>query len=169
MKLDLATFWRVQRIIFGVCPRSGQFFRLSDCKVFPRSLPSPDWMDEVKASKERVDDLEEQLEQEEESLREPGRVRGRLMAVEIVRALDPVFTPRNLNPDDAKVLFHPVDYIVFNGMKRGITESILLLDRARASSADAALQESISDVIRRGRYEWQTLRVDNQGNVSEED
>ena len=36
------------------------------------------------------------------------------------------------NPDDAKVIFHPVDFVVFNGMKAGSNgdalKSIILLD-----------------------------------------
>lgn len=34
-----------------------------------------------------------------------------------MKQVDKVIHPQKLNPDDAKVIFHPVDYAVFNGMK----------------------------------------------------
>src|SRR5712692_8690767 len=117
MTSDIIQFFTIQRNIFGICPRSSQFFRLSDCKVYLKTKPRKDWMDEIDAEVFRLDMIEERLEEKEESLREKARSKGRRMAQLAIRRIDSVFTPRHLNPDDAKVIFHPVDYVVFNGMK----------------------------------------------------
>jgi predicted Holliday junction resolvase-like endonuclease len=111
------THYRIQRNIFGICPHSGEILRLSDCKVFLRTQPKRDWKDELDHESDRLDRIEERLDEKEEQLRETARKKGRTQALHTIKRLDPVFTPRNLNPDDAKVLFHPVDYIVFDGMK----------------------------------------------------
>lgn len=167
MKQDLLGFYRVQRKIFGICPRSGEIFRLSDCKVFLRTKPKRDWKDKLDHQSDRLDQMEERLDQEEERLREPARKKGRQQALLTIKRLDPVFTPRNLNPDDAKVLFHPVDYVVFNGMKTASIKNLLLLDRLAIAPERRALQESIEKTISKANYEWVTISIDDNGKVHE--
>lgn len=166
MNINIMKYFGLQRQIFGICPKCRQFFRLSDCKIFPKKKPVPDWMDKITKEEERLDRIEEKLAEKEEELREKARERGRQDAQLIARKIDPVFTRRKLNPDDAKVLFHPIDFIVFNGMKENKFRNIFLLDRHRAG--DQALQESIRKVVERERYEWQTLRVSEEGKISVE-
>lgn len=167
MKKELVGFYRVQRNIFGICPHSGEIFRLSDCKVFLRTKPKRDWKDELDHESDRLDGMEDRLDQKEEQLREAARKKGRIQALQMIKSLDPVFTPRNLNPDDAKVLFHPVDYIVFNGMKADAMKNLLLLDRSGATQERRALQQSIEKTISGGNYEWVTISIDDDGKVHE--
>ncbi|MGH9616650.1 MAG: Holliday junction resolvase-like protein, partial [Acidobacteriaceae bacterium] len=93
---------------------------------------------------------------------------GRIHALSAVKKLDPVFGPRKLNPQDAKVLFHPVDYVIFKGMKPGPTERILFLDRNGLSKDRLALQRSIGRAVDKGNYEWLTIRVNADGKITEE-
>jgi predicted Holliday junction resolvase-like endonuclease len=169
MKQELVGFYRVQRNIFGVCPKSGEIFRLSDCRVFLRTKPKRDWKDEIDRETDRLGDAEKRLDDKEEVLREAARKKGREQAIKAVKRLDPVFTPRKLNPDDAKVLFHPVDYIVFNGMKSDCMKNVLLLDRAGTTKERTALQRSIEKVVSKGQYEWVTISIDGDGQVHEKD
>lgn len=167
MKSDLAAMYRIQRSIFGICPHSGRLFRLSDCKIFQRTKPKSDWMDGIIQASQRLDQIENTLDEREEGLREAARKKGRRLAMRAVRGIDPVFTPRKLNPDDAKVLFHPVDYVVFKGMKSGLMKRILLLDGASTSKDRIALQRSIAKAVEKENYEWLTIRVDDDGGVHE--
>ena len=74
-----------------------------------------------------------------------------------------------LNPDDAKVIFHPIDYIVFNGMKApDPIKNIILLDRQAKGTDHRSLQKSIGRVIEHENYEWQTLRVQEDGKIKVE-
>ena len=167
MKQELVGFYRVQRNIFGICPKSGDIFRLSDCKVFLKSKPSRDWKDKLDHQSARLDGIEEKLDEREEKLREAARKKGRKQAAMLVKTIDPVFTPRRLNPDDAKVLFHPVDYIVFNGMKADSLKNLLLLDRKATGGGRKALQHSVERVVNKGDYEWVTISVKEDGTVHE--
>jgi predicted Holliday junction resolvase-like endonuclease len=111
---------------------------------------------------------------ETERLREfkqAARVNGRNNANRMVKQSDNVFHPQKLNPDDAKVIFHPVDYVVFNGMKDNKTEglkNILLLDGEKRSTEGKKIQKSIMKAVDKGNYEWITLRVENDGGIKEE-
>lgn len=167
MKQDLIAFYRVQRNIFGICPRSGEIFRLSDCNVFLKTRPKRDWRDELDQESDRLDREEERLNEREEKWREAARKKGREQARKLVQRIDPVFTPRRLNPDDAKVLFHPVDYIVFNGMKANSLRNVVLLDRAATDRDKRKLQRSVEATISRGHYGWTTFLVDADGTVRE--
>jgi len=169
MKPDILRLFTLQRQIFGICPRSGEFFRLSDCKIFLKRKPVADWMDRIAFKSEKLNMTEERLEEKEEKLREKAREKGRFLAQLAVKKIDPVFTPRKLNPDDAKVIFHPIDYVVFNGMKRGKSiKSIVLLDREVKETNHRTVQKSIERVLERENYEWQTLRVQEDGKIKVE-
>jgi predicted Holliday junction resolvase-like endonuclease len=166
---DILFFFAAQRNIFGVCPHSGELFRLSDCKVYLKGKPQKDWKDKLDSLGRNLDSAEEQLCQREESMREKARKKGRNLADLTIRKIDSVFTPRQLNPDDAKVMFHPIDYIVFCGMKGGgPIKRIVLLDRIPKSSEHRKIQDSIATTLDNKRCEWITIRVHDDGKISEE-
>jgi predicted Holliday junction resolvase-like endonuclease len=127
-------------------------------------------MDQLLSEKDRLDGIEDRIKEEKKMLQIEARERGYRKAMRSMRKIDPVFTPRRLSPDDAKVMFHPIDYIVFNGMNRAeqTIKNIILLDRDTKARDHRQLQRSIEKVVDRGRYEWLTLRVQNDGSIKEE-
>lgn len=162
-------FFGTQRQIFGICPNSGEFFRLSDCKIYLKGRPTDDWMDGLDDEAQKLANYEEKILPDESKLREIAREKGRREAARIVRKADPLFAPRKLNPDDAKVIFHPVDYLVFNGMKNAAEISkLVFLDRETKSKEQRRLQNSIEKAVEKEKYDWVTLRVCEDGVVTEE-
>jgi predicted Holliday junction resolvase-like endonuclease len=123
-------------------------------------------MDKIDLERERLEKVEERLEDKKEEIREKAREKGRKLAQLAVKKIDPIFTPRKLDPDDAKVIFHPIDYIVFNGMKKAESiKNIILLDREEKGTDHRVLQKSIEKVVEHENYEWQTLRVQEDGKI----
>lgn len=164
-------FFQYQRQIFGICTCCGEFFRLSDCKVYQEAKAPTDWLDKLEKDERRIDLEEEKLSEALEELKQSAREKGRNTANRMVKQVDKVFHPQKLNPDDAKVIFHPVDYVVFNGMKDNKTEglkNILLLDGEKRSTEGKKIQKSIMKAVDKGNYEWITLRVENDGGIKEE-
>ncbi len=169
MKSEMVKFFSLQRQIFGICPNCQDFFRLSDCKIYLRKKPALDWKDKITLEEERLTELEEKLEEKKGELQEKAREKGRKLAQKAIKKIDPVFAPRRLNADDAKVIFHPIDYIVFKGMKDSDSiKGILLLDREAKDGNHRAVQRSIEKVVERENYEWQTLRVQEDGKIKVE-
>ena len=164
---QLLKFFQLQRQIFGVCPHTGNVFRLSDCHIYVKKKPEPDWLQKIEAAQVKISNAEEKLDEKEESIREKARIAGRNEATKMVRKIDKIFHPLKLNPDDSKVIFHPVDYIVFNGMKTGQIKNLILMDKAKGTS-DKRLQQSIQKVVEKKNYEWITLRVEDNGNIKQE-
>ncbi len=168
MKPDVVKFFTVQRQIFGICPKCQDFFRLSECKIFKKK-PVPDWMDQMTLEQDRLDDAEKKLEEKKKDLQKKAQEKGRKRAQLAVKKIDPIFTPRKLDPDDAKVIFHPIDYIVFNGMKApGPIKNIILFDREEKNGGQRSVQKSIEKVVEHENYEWQTLRVQEDGKIKVE-
>ena len=166
MESDVLKFFALQRQIFGICPKCQDFFRLSDCKIYIKKKPVADWMDKITLEEDRLDDAEEKLEEKKKDLQKKAQEKGRKRAQLVVKKIDPIFTPRKLDPDDAKVIFHPIDYIVFNGMKKADSiKNIILLDRQEKGTEHRALQKSIEKVVEHENYEWQTLRVQEDGKI----
>jgi len=166
MKAEILNFFSLHRHIFGVCPKCEVISRLSECDVYVKARPTKDWLDKINDDEERLDRVEEKLEEKLSALKELGREKGRQQANRIARKIDRVFTPRKLSPDDAKVIFHPIDYLVFNGMKaKKPIRNLILLDR-KDKSADRKVQRSIEKAVEKGRYEWLTLRVGNDGSIT---
>jgi predicted Holliday junction resolvase-like endonuclease len=168
MKSDIVKFFGLQRQIFGVCPKCQDIFRLSGCKIYIRKKPIADWMDKITLEENRLDGLEEKLEEKKKDLQEKAREAGRKLAQRAVKKIDPVFTPHKLNPDDAKVIFHPIDYVVFDGLKKESIKKIILLDRQEKGTEHRGLQKSIEKAVEREKYGWQTLRVQEDGKIKVE-
>jgi predicted Holliday junction resolvase-like endonuclease len=170
---NMLIFFQYQREIFGICPCCGDFFRLSDCKVFQDKPRKKDWLDSLRQEDAKLDALEEKLDEDMKFYAEVAREKGRKEAGKKIKKLDKTFLPQKLNPDDAKVIFHPVDFVVFNGMKKSKDgdglKNIVLLDGAKKSAGHRSLQGSIRKTIEQGHYEWLTLRVQEDGKILEED
>lgn len=164
-------FFQYQRQIFGICTCCGDFFRLSDCKLYQEEKAPTDWLDKLEKDERNIDVAEQKLTEALEELKQAARLKGRNTANRMVKQVDKVFHPQKLNPDDAKVIFHPLDYVVFNGMKENKTEgldNIILLDGEKRTTEGKKIQKSIMKAVDKGNYEWITLRVENDGGIKEE-
>jgi predicted Holliday junction resolvase-like endonuclease len=161
-------FFAAQRQIFGLCPRCQDLFRLSDCRIYSARKPTGDWMDDLVRAEEAVERQEERFYEKKNEIAEVGRKRGRIRAAKAVRAIDTVFSPRKIQPEDVKTIFHPIDYLVFRNQNAGEVKSLVLLDRNDKAGEERRVQRSIERTIEKGRYEWQTLRVSEKGFLESE-
>lgn len=169
---EILLFFTYQREIFGICPCCGQFFRLSDCKIYKDERKRSDWLARMQREDRKLDLLEEKVNEDLEFYKEQAREKGRKEASRLTRKVDHIFTPMKLNADDAKVIFHPVDFVVFNGMKAAANgeglKNILLLDGEKRSTEAKQIQQSLRKAVEKEQYEWLTLRVNDDGTIQEE-
>jgi len=173
MQQQVIEFYSSLRQIFGVCPECEEIFRMSDCKLYQKKRPPGiDWKEKVDGEIARLDLLQEKLQEKINLAKEAAREAGRKQADKLISKIDPVFRPLQLNPNDAKVIFHPVDFVVFNGMNNNLGDTsiknLLLLDKNGKSGEHLSIQNSIADTVKKENYEWLTLRVEENGSISEE-
>jgi predicted Holliday junction resolvase-like endonuclease len=172
MKFDIAFNQGLMRKIFGVCPCCQELFRLSDLEIHQKErtkAEKPDWMDRLQSFQDSVARLEERLETREaqarETAREAGRKAGALAMKKAIRKVDYVFAPAKLDPRDSKVMFHPIDFIIFDGLLNRDVQKVVLLDRKAQSQAQKDLQRNVESVIKRKAFEWKTIHVTDDGEV----
>ena len=77
----------------------------------------------------------------------------------------PGFVGRKIAPQDVKVLFDPVDYVVFHGMTERTCASVLLVDRPPSNRGREAIHRSLEAVIKKGNLDWETYRITDDGEV----
>jgi len=172
MQNPLFEFYASLRQLFLLCPSCGNLHRLSDCKLFQKTKPTIDWKDKLDRDIRRLERSEQTILEKIAFTREASRLVGRKAADKAIRKIDPIFSPLKLNCNDSKVIFHPVDFIVFHGMNNNynpceITE-VVLLDKAKKIGEPLVVQKSIEKVIDKGNYEWVTLRVEQNGQIKAE-
>lgn len=172
MQKEVLEFYSSLRQIFVVCPCCDEIHRVSDCKLYQRTKPPVDWKEKIDSEIARLEKMEEKLEEKIEAARLLAREAGRKSADKHVRKIDQVFSPLKLNPNDAKVIFHPVDFLVFSGMNNNAGDKtikqILLLDNNKKAGHHLPVQDSIEKAVRSKNYEWLTLRVGDSGAITEE-
>ena len=166
MTPELIKFFSYQRQIFGLCTCCGELFRLSDCKVYRKEAPLTDWMEKLEKQTAALDRLEEKLDEKMEILREKAREAGRKNADKLIKKVDPVFAPLKLNPDDAKVIYYPVDFVVFNGMKAKALRNLVIMDAKEKPRDLRILQDSIANTIEKKNLEWVTVNVGVNGEIT---
>ena len=122
-------------------------------------------VDTLRAAESRLDRAEDNLSIVENALRVASAKAGLRKAKRLLRKIDPVFSGAGYDPQDVKVIFDPVTYVVFDGMSKGALSEITLLATPPADSATEDLQSSIARTIKNGNFEFKTLLVDNEGLV----
>ena len=62
-------------------------------------------------------------------------------------------------------MFHPVDFLIFNGMKNNEIKDLVLFDRKVKSKEQKNLQKSIENTVSKENYEFVTMQVSEDGEV----
>lgn len=162
---DLSTLFGGLSLIAGVCPNQdcGELFRLSDARPFLKDKKPASILDQLDAESDRIERALARLEEREQALRDQARQAGQKQAKKRLKKIDRAFSGARLDPQDVKVIFDPVEYVVFDGLSRGKLDRVLLLGHPPASRTQERLFKSISSSVRKGNLDFQTLRVLEDG------
>jgi predicted Holliday junction resolvase-like endonuclease len=164
---SIALYIREQRHIFGICPHCKSLFRLVDARVSYKTPYKADWLDEIEGDREKWQTKTEDLKGREKELRRLAIERATKRDLpKLLKRVVPTFVNRGLNPQDIKTVFHPIDFVVFDGLNDEGTERVVLMDHKTSEKARITVQEGISDAIKSGAIEWKTLRVSETGEIT---
>src|SRR5438105_15522770 len=136
--------------LMGVCPCCGALFYVSEARPFYDGQKPVSVLDRLRAEERRLDDTEEKLEEIESDLRETAARAGLQATKRLLRKIDPVFSGAGYDPQDVKVIFNPVTYVVFDGMSQRNLKNIQLLARPPQNGATERMQNSLEQVVNRG-------------------
>jgi len=162
----VAAFQDFQRIMV-VCPKCGGIHRLSELRLSYRVKPKPTWLEELRLKEEKLEKAEERFEEKKDKLKEAARERGRRKLPAMLSKCVPVISRLGYVHQDVKAMFDPVDFVVFDGMSiRAQVRRLVLLDGPPDNKRRERAQRSLQKVVKKGSYEWRTVRVDDEGRIS---
>lgn len=172
METPFDTYFREQRHIFGVCPKPEcrAVARLADIRVSYRGKYVKDWLDRVDDQTTSWEEKQSGLEEKQKELKQRYIDKARRTVLpQKLRSISPLFRKERVQPEDIKVLSHPLDFIGFDGL---ITNEnlrrIVLLDSELNKSFRANIQHSIGKAVDDAKYDWSVLRVDEEGKITQE-
>lgn len=161
---DLGRVLREFREILCLCPHCAEVHRLADLHLFTRGAPKPTALDLLDAEDRKLEAAEERLDGLEQT-RDAARKAGARAAKKRLRRIDPVFSRKGIDPQDVKLIFDPVEYVVFRGDASDNIREILLIAEPPATSAAERVQDSIAAAAKKGNVEFATLRVTEDGKM----
>jgi hypothetical protein len=165
MALDLAGVFEELNAILVICPCCGDVFRLSEGRPYIVGRKPATPFDPIAAERRQVTAAEERFEAREGAIRLKAKEAGRKLARRALKKIDPVFTGRQLDTQDVKVLFDPVEYVVFDGLARGECRRVLFLAETPSTKASSTAIDSLAETLRKGNYEFGILRVGKDGGL----
>lgn len=163
--MNLLDVFDQQKRIYGICPCCGEPFRLSDTTLYTKTAPPKTVFEKMDDERARLDRQAERFDAREEEIREEARRLGQIEARRRLRTIAPFFVARKIDPHDVKLLFHPVEYVVFRGMQTDRCASVDFIDHPARSRERERIQRSLDHAIRAGNLEWQTFRIGDDGRV----
>jgi|SRR6266850_5056382 len=165
--MNLVAMMNEMKKTYGVCPCCGALFRLSDATLFTKTPEPKTVFEKMDQALNRVDEQISTFEdKKEERERQKARELGRQDAEKRLRKIAPFWVSRKIDPQDVKLLFHPVEYVVFNGMQKDRCASVDFIDHPPVSRDRELIQTSLERTIKAGNMEWQTFRIDEYGHVA---
>jgi predicted Holliday junction resolvase-like endonuclease len=152
--------------LIGVCPCCGEVFYLYEAHPYHEGQKPHSPPDRLRAEERRLEQTEQRLDELEWKFRDRAARAGLRATKRVLRKIDPVFSGAGYDPQDVKVAFNPVTYVVFNGLAKGnVTEIRLLANPSQSRVAEQA-QSSIERTVIGGNFEFRTLHVDGRGIIA---
>ena len=168
MNTSIATSFGQLGQILTICPNCADIFYLSESRPYLKGSRPKCVVDRLRAESRKLDALEEKLDLMETALREQAALEGLRAAKKSLKRIDPLFSGSGYDPQDVKVIFNPVSFIIFQGLAEKNLRNVTLLATAAQDAATERVHKSIELAVQRGNFDFKVLRVDAQGIVSTE-
>lgn len=163
----VAAFQEMKRL-YGFCPCCGELFRLSEATLFTADPPPTTEFDKIEDRRRRLERANEKFDEQEGQIRAAAVQKGQQEAKKRLKKIAPFFIARRIDPQDVKVIFNPVNYVVFRGLNSNGVRTVELVDSPAETKAHERIHQSIAAALRAGNVEWATLRIEDGGQVVRE-
>lgn len=164
---NLVNVFQSFRTILCVCPCCGDIVRLSDLHLRVKGAAPKTWLDTHESKVKGIEEKEAAFEEKEQMLRDAAVERGRKRVPKLIcKCIDSDIAKLKYHPYDIKAVYHPVDFVVFNGLDRKEKlDDITFLSRKTTSEMLNNLRASVESAISREKYDWRVARVSIEGKV----
>lgn len=151
------------RTLLCVCPCCGEIVRASDLHISDKGKAPKTWLDDYDAELYRLAKRLQEFEEKASEIRDQAVERGRRQVVSrVCSCLEPKLARFNFDPYDIKALYHPTDFVVFDGLNLEELDQIIFLCKKRSIDA---IQKSLKSTINDGKIDFKVARVTDEGGV----
>ena len=84
----------------------------------------------------------------------------------LLKKIIPTFVNGKLDAYDVKTIFHPIDFVAFDGLNTGDVKRVCLVDKKSIDKRCVSIQQSISDTVKSDAIEWKTVRIGKTGEIT---
>ena len=152
--------------ILVVCPACGEIHRLSDLKLSYRGKATHSWWDAIVEADVEATEAEARLRDKWKEIRLKTAEKSRKQLPKLLKRCAPGICAHGFYPQDVKTICDPVNFIVFDGMNtRPAVRRVVLLDGPANDKRRETAQRSIQSALRKGNYQWKTIRLDEKGRI----
>lgn len=144
--------------------------RLSDLHLRYTGKAPRTWLDKYESKILSFQKKEALFAEKERKIREKSVERGRKKVPPLIRkCLCPEFKTLKYDPYDMKPLMHPVDFVVFDGLNKGVgVKNVTFLSRKTSDQDLNIILGSIKRTIQKNSYDWKVARIGMDGKVDVE-
>jgi predicted Holliday junction resolvase-like endonuclease len=125
------------------------------------------WLDAHESKIRGIEEKETAFGKKEQTLRDAAVERGRKRVPKLVcKCIDSDIAKLKYHPYDIKAVYHPVDFVVFNGLdKKEKLDDITFLSRKTNNEALNKIRMSVESAVNKEKYDWRVARVSIEGKV----
>jgi predicted Holliday junction resolvase-like endonuclease len=153
------------RHIFSICPECGEVHRLSDMRLMLDEKFEKDWLDKLDNQRKNLEEKIVSLQDKAKEMKEKAKEKlQKSVMPQLLRNAAPVFACKDIDVRDVRTLLHPVEYVAFEGMYStgGVRQISFLYTGDRNDQI-----RSIEDSISKRHFDWNTLRLDDEGIIQQ--
>lgn len=169
MALSFEQMFNQMKIVHCMCPKCNDIMRVSDLRLSSSAKTEKTWRDMFDVEIKNLINKKVEFEEKKKQMQEEARERGRKQVPKIVnKILKKNFAKLGYSPYDIKSILHPIDFVTFDGMKKDQIEKVVLLSDKTANPHLQGIHDMIAEAVKNKLYDWQILRLSNDGGVKYE-
>jgi predicted Holliday junction resolvase-like endonuclease len=110
--------------------------------------------------------FEQWIQEKEKEIREDAAARSQAVTMgKVTEHFIPFLPEFDYNPQDARFIGSPVDFVVFDGLSEGDLRQVVFVEVKTGGSALSKRERWIRNVIREGKVIWQQVKTKGRETV----
>ena len=166
---ELSSFTNNQMILC-VCPKCRNISRFSDLRIISTKKTPETWLDGFEKKLTDFQVKQTDFSSKEAAIRKEAAEKARKqLPILIKKSLSDQIASLKFNPYDIKPILYPIDYVIYDGMEKGVIDNVIFLHNKNKNSKMRELHKSIHTTVENEEYDWKVARISRDGNLEIED
>jgi predicted Holliday junction resolvase-like endonuclease len=112
--------------------------------------------------------FEQWLRENEKRIREDAIVKSQAVTIgKVTEHFIPYLPEFGFNPQDARFIGNPIDFVVFDGLSEGTLRQVVFVEIKTGGSTLSTRERRVRDVVQSGRIGWEQVKIKGKPTVIE--